>query len=211
LPHGGPPSPPPPPPDTKCPKDTHYWSKDHGCCAPRQPPPRNPKPPTCPTDWEWKDKEHKCRPCATPPSPPKHKPSPKPDYHKKKDDKKKDNDKKDNDHDKGPGYQKRSTKNRVIRCPSGLVSCPVSGLTGGYECLDTATELESCGGCVTLGQGQDCNKIEGAWNVACERGTCKGTPFFVLYNVGAKHMRLTVYSCEGGYRLDADKNTCVSL
>jgi hypothetical protein len=66
-------------------------------------------------------------------------------------------------------------------------------LTGDYECLDTTAELESCGGCVALGRGQDCTQIEGAWNVACEQGTCK------------------VYTCEGGYRLYAETNTCVPL
>ena len=29
----------------------------------------------------------------------------------------------------------------------------------GYECLDTKTSLESCGGCSSAGQGEDCTKI----------------------------------------------------
>jgi len=93
------------------------------------------------------------------------------------------------------GSYKRGKRRSVrpTRCPSGLEACPVSGFHGQYECFDTARELESCGGCATLGQGQDCTKIEGAWNVACERGICK------------------VYTCEGGYRLDAAKNSCVLL
>jgi len=172
--HGGPPNPPSPPPDTKCPKDSHYWNKDKDCCTPRNPPHKDDSPPECPKDWEWKSDQHKCKPCPTPPSPPKHQPSPKPGYQK--------------DH----GHKKRSTPLPV--CPSRLQACPVSSEPGAYqECVDTATELESCGGCTTLGKGQNCNKIEGAWNVACEQGTCK------------------VYTCEGGYKLDADNNTCVLL
>jgi hypothetical protein len=60
---------------------------------------------------------------------------------------------------------------------------------GDYECLDTATELESCGGCVSLGSGQDCTAILGAWNVGCEQGHCAGksyrvfpmNPFYILF------------------------------
>lgn len=59
----------------------------------------------------------------------------------------------------------------------GLDACPIPGahgLTGDFECLDTTNELESCGGCASIGEGQDCTLIEGAWNVACEQGICAG-------------------------------------
>ena len=174
LPKGGPSNPPSPPTGTKCPKDTHYWRNDKDCCVPRQP---EPKPPKCPTNWEWKQNQHKCKPCPTPPSPPKNHPSPKPNYQKKKDDDYKKDDDHKNDDDHRNGGHKRSTGTRVPRCPSGLEACPFAGH---YECFDTATELESCGGCASLGKGQDCTKIEGAWNVACERGSCKGTLFSSL-------------------------------
>lgn len=65
----------------------------------------------------------------------------------------------------------------VTLCPQGLEACPIKGLmtsTGDYECLDTAAELTSCGGCASTGAGQDCTAIPGAWNVACEVGKCKG-------------------------------------
>ncbi|KAL1405633.1 hypothetical protein Q8F55_009272 [Vanrija albida] len=32
-------------------------------------------------------------------------------------------------------------------CPSGLIACRVAEGSDGYECLDTTSELESCGGC----------------------------------------------------------------
>jgi len=174
LPHGGPHNPPSPPHDTKCPKDTHYYNNDQRCCTPRYPPPKYSPPPKCERDWEWRGDEHKCRRRPTRPSPPQHQPSPKPGYQQ--------------DHGYQQGHKKRS--NPIAVCPSGFSSCPVSSDSGAYtECVDTATELESCGGCTTLGQGQNCNDIDGAWNVACERGTCK------------------VYTCEGGYKLD--DNACV--
>jgi len=181
LPEGGPSHSPSPPAHTKCP-DTHYWYQDKACCAPRHEPPKHHEhhePPHCPKDWEWKEHEHKCKPCPTPPSPPKGKPSPKPGHH----------------HDNGNNgnYHKKRSNTRVTSCPNGFQACPVSGLTGDYECIDPTTELESCGGCVVNGKGQDCTKIEGGWNVACEKGACK------------------VYTCEGGYTLDADSNTCVPL
>jgi hypothetical protein len=38
---------------------------------------------------------------------------------------------------------------------------------GGYECLDTQNDLESCGGCAAIGEGRDCTKITNAAGVGC--------------------------------------------
>jgi len=43
-----------------------------------------------------------------------------------------------------------------------------------YECIDFATELESCGGCASSGDGQDCSAIPNAISVGCEAGVCAG-------------------------------------
>jgi len=43
-----------------------------------------------------------------------------------------------------------------------------------YECIDFASELESCGGCASAGEGQDCTTIENAISVGCENGLCAG-------------------------------------
>lgn len=62
-------------------------------------------------------------------------------------------------------------------CPMHMQACPIpgaTGLTGEFECLDTMNELESCGGCASIGEGQDCSAIKGAWNVGCEQGRCAG-------------------------------------
>ncbi|KAF8078610.1 hypothetical protein FPV67DRAFT_1443941 [Lyophyllum atratum] len=99
----------------------------------------------------------------------------------------------------GPGghWKKRSPQLKARSaplCPTGLDACPISGAKGGdYECLDTATELESCGGCASFGDGKDCTAIPGAWNVGCDQGRC------------------TVYTCAGGFKRSQDGKSCVTL
>jgi len=63
-------------------------------------------------------------------------------------------------------------------CPAGLTSCPIAGAgPGAFECLDPKSELESCGGCTAMGQGEDCTAIGHAKSVGCEDGVCKGSSF----------------------------------
>jgi hypothetical protein len=63
-------------------------------------------------------------------------------------------------------------------CPAGLTSCPIAGAgPGAFECLDPKSELESCGGCTAMGQGEDCTAIGHAKSVGCEDGVCKGWSF----------------------------------
>ncbi|WWC70660.1 uncharacterized protein I206_104611 [Kwoniella pini CBS 10737] len=54
-------------------------------------------------------------------------------------------------------------------CPSGLTACRIQGQEESYECLNTSTELESCGGCMfgqygntTSDAGEDCTTIGAA-------------------------------------------------
>ncbi|WRT70577.1 uncharacterized protein IL334_007575 [Kwoniella shivajii] len=59
-------------------------------------------------------------------------------------------------------------------CPGSLHACTVSTASGGewaYECVDFATELEACGGCVDQG-GADCTQIPHSLSVGCELGAC---------------------------------------
>ncbi|BEJ11144.1 hypothetical protein CspHIS471_0105660 [Cutaneotrichosporon sp. HIS471] len=51
-------------------------------------------------------------------------------------------------------------------------ACPLFDGSSEYECLDTKTHLESCGGCASEGTGRDCNTIAGAAAVACVSGEC---------------------------------------
>lgn len=155
LPHGGPPSPPPPPKGHDCPPATHYWNTEQGCCTPSHPSPPNNPPPQCRNGWSWYSGLHMCLPSApTPPAPPPSHPS--------------------GSHG-SPGWKRHAHKRSAPLCPTGLDACPVAGSSASdYECIDTAVELESCGGCASLGQGQDCTAIKGAWNVGCEQGRCAG-------------------------------------
>ncbi|KAK0208200.1 protein priA [Desarmillaria ectypa] len=174
LPTGGPPSKPSPPKDHNCPTSTHYWNKDNGCCVPSHPPTQNQPPPQCPSGWDWYQGPHVCLPHPTPSNPPSSHPS---GYH--------------------GGHRKRDIhKSRSASlCPFGLDACPIAGLTGNgdYECIDTSSDLEACGGCPSLGQGEDCTAISGAWNVACENRRCQ------------------VYTCVPGYTRSSDGKSCVAL
>lgn len=61
----------------------------------------------------------------------------------------------------------------VHECPAGHTACAVgSQLSDGFECIDAATNLEQCGGCVTDGLGQDCTAIPGVESVMCNQGSC---------------------------------------
>ncbi|ODN84379.1 hypothetical protein L202_00340 [Cryptococcus amylolentus CBS 6039] len=99
-------------------------------------------------------------------------------------------------------------------CPGGSVACPITdeghqatpesaaALDGslnsladwfkiGFECVELETELNSCGGCLALGSGQDCSLISNARATGCESGSCQ------------------VYSCFEGYVVSPDRKTCV--
>jgi len=174
LPLGGPPSHPEPPPEKKCPHTGWSWNKEQSCCVPHYPlPPSHPSP-QCPKDWDWFPATFCCQQSS-------HHPSPPPPAHS----------------GGYGGWKRASHKSRTPQiCPQGLSACPImgtSGLTGDLECLDTANELESCGGCASIGQGQDCTSIKGAWNVACEQGSC------------------TVYTCAAGFRRSDDGKSCISI
>ncbi|KAJ2927174.1 hypothetical protein H1R20_g9958, partial [Candolleomyces eurysporus] len=176
IPNGGSPGKPTPPKGVQCPTNWS-WNGPKTCCLPNNKPPPKPPVPQCPKGWVWWPILHKCLPVPKPPTP--HPPQPSKGPHNP-------------GHPHGP--KKRNEPSRITLCPSGLDACPISGLIAGdYECLDTATELESCGGCVSQGKGQDCTSIEGAWNVGCERGSC------------------LVYTCAGGFQLSSDRKSCVPL
>ncbi|KAJ7103521.1 protein priA [Mycena belliarum] len=188
LPSGGPPAPPPPPKGHDCPPSSHYWNSDQGCCTPRNPPPPSNPPPQCRSGWFWYGNLHMCLPNnPTPPAPPPSSPSGgyggggHGGYG-------------GGGHESGNGYKRHVHKRAAPLCPNGLDACPISGLSAtDYECVDTAVELESCGGCASLGQGQDCTAIKGAWNVGCEQGRC------------------AVYTCTFGFKRASDGQSCIPL
>ncbi|GAA5945257.1 uncharacterized protein JCM15063_003009 [Sporobolomyces koalae] len=64
---------------------------------------------------------------------------------------------------------------------------------GGYECLDVTQALDSCGGCASTGEGQDCTKIRGAVSMGCESSQC------------------VVYACEAGWKPALSGDKCVRI
>lgn len=63
---------------------------------------------------------------------------------------------------------------RGLFCPESQTAClldPTSSRRA-YECVDLAATIDSCGGCIFEGAGQDCTAIEGADEVACVAGSC---------------------------------------
>ncbi|KAF9270231.1 hypothetical protein L218DRAFT_22262 [Marasmius fiardii PR-910] len=174
-----------PPKNRSCPPSGFYWAKDLACCVPTQPISNSPNapPPQCTVGWHWYPALHVCLPftadrtrTSSPSSHPSGVPSSVPSgYHRTK-----------------PRHQKK--RRNLSLCPKGLDACPIPGaIGGGYECLDVLEELESCGGCVSLGQGQDCTAIKGSWNTGCEQGSC------------------VVYSCNAGYLRSSDGTTCIPI
>ncbi|KAI5476046.1 hypothetical protein MNV49_000475 [Pseudohyphozyma bogoriensis] len=52
----------------------------------------------------------------------------------------------------------------------GTTACPLNG--GGYECVDTNSSLESCGGCSLATGGVDCSALPFVSDVECSEGVC---------------------------------------
>jgi len=127
---------------------------------------RTPPHPSCPRHWHWSDQSCSCERNHPKPS--------------------------------GKSKSKRVSEISLLpqHCPWGLRACPIagfSGLTGDYECIDTTNDLESCGGCASLGEGEDCTAIYGGWNVGCVQGNC------------------AIYTCASGFRRSIDGKSCAAI
>ncbi|WVW83323.1 hypothetical protein I302_105342 [Kwoniella bestiolae CBS 10118] len=89
------------------------------------------------------------------------------------------------------GFARRQAKRRLDeqivlgQCPSGTTACNTAPDGQFFECLDTDTEIESCGGCAygvfgkdpkkeKGGKGIDCTSLEGVrlGAVTCAAGSC---------------------------------------
>lgn len=67
----------------------------------------------------------------------------------------------------------RAFKREDALCPKNKTKCVIDPeWSDSYECLDLESNLESCGGCMSQGEGQDCTAIEGAAAVSCVKGKC---------------------------------------
>jgi len=178
-----------------CEADEFWWENGgKSCCLPWSPPSSPPSPPhgdQCPKSgddcsWYYHPKNDCCVPTVPTPPPPQ---CPDSCYLDESSNK-------CHPHSQPSGYFSRRAelKSRAVTpCPAGLDACPIPGLTGSdYECVNTKTDLDSCGGCASTGQGQDCGAIEGAWNFGCEEGTC------------------LIYTCAAGYERAYDGKSCIA-
>ena len=69
------------------------------------------------------------------------------------------------------------TKKRAVHCTRGYTTCPHWSGRGGMDCIDTRSNVESCGGCVSVspedaGEGTDCTAIPGVSIANCVRSQC---------------------------------------
>ncbi|KIO29695.1 hypothetical protein M407DRAFT_21121 [Tulasnella calospora MUT 4182] len=95
----------------------------------------------------------------------------------------------------GPVGTAITRKKRTIYCTKGFDSCPHYSGRGGFECVDTQNDPESCGGCVSLdvkGKGTDCTAIDGVSVSRCVKGSC------------------VIDSCGKGYAKSLDGSSCIS-
>lgn len=198
LDHGGPSYTPTPPRSRDCPQDNWYWNSKQGCCTPRH---DNPPEPSCKKGYSWSKGSWCCEENNTPPTTTSHsQPSQTPpggSYGG--------NNGGSYGGNNGGNYgghnykaKRAHSKRNVELCPSKLTACPVAGATGynkssDYECVDPLEDLRSCGGCTSLGKGQDCTAIPHSWNVGCVSGGCE------------------VFTCAPGYEPSFDGKTCIQL
>jgi len=107
----------------------------------------------------------------------------------------------------------KRTQKAYTLCPAGESACPIAGSASfatygsskdtiagalnnglmGYECLDTSSSIESCGGCASTGEGKDCTQIAHASGVGCSKGKC------------------VVLQCAKGYRPSVAGDKCTHV
>ena len=102
---------------------------------------------------------------------------------------------------------------REVACEnSSHTKCPIPGLEDTFECVDTQSNVESCGGCANA-KGVDCTAIKGAGAVACRAGSCVIScvfPFF-LFSGDADCLLSRLESCDRGFTLSLDGKSCESF
>ncbi|WVF65357.1 hypothetical protein IAT40_000084 [Kwoniella sp. CBS 6097] len=88
-------------------------------------------------------------------------------------------------------------------CPRGMTACSLEGSADAYECIDTRSELESCGGCM-YGVYQDASHVNGTAGINC--ATLEGV---TMGGATCRHSSCEAYACKEGYGLVSGE--CVSL
>lgn len=103
------------------------------------------------------------------------------------------------------GVHKRSAG--YLQCAAPETACLIDGGIGGYECVDTQSHLESCGGCLGEG-GVDCTKISESVVEPCsyDRRTFRSCISFAegASSVGCAAGSCVVFSCKDEYSFDSN-------
>ncbi|KAJ6632538.1 hypothetical protein B0H10DRAFT_2159670 [Mycena sp. CBHHK59/15] len=95
-------------------------------------------------------------------------------------------------------YAKRDLRSSQ-QCHKGMTACRVPGRSANaWECVDTQTDLESCGGCSYAAHsnpfeaaGEDCTSLLGVSDVSCIKGQC------------------IVHKCMPGYDINDGHSECI--
>ncbi|GAA6009590.1 hypothetical protein JCM11491_001026 [Sporobolomyces phaffii] len=87
----------------------------------------------------------------------------------------------------GRARERRNLAKRNV-CPSSHEACSTGN---GFECVDTLTNLEQCGGCASAG-GVDCTALTGVSSSACVQGVCE------------------IWACAEGFTWSAESESCVA-
>ncbi|CAE6423051.1 unnamed protein product [Rhizoctonia solani] len=156
-----------PPSGYSCPSNWS-WLSSKSCCKPDQPNTPTTTTPSCGNNWNWHPGKQCCVPGENTPTP-----------------------------SNAPGSYGRKrhapVHKRTSFCPTEYESCPIpdaSGRSTDFECIDTRTQLTSCGGCTSIGKGQNCTAIPNAKVTTCQAGRC------------------VIEKCKPGYEASGDK--CVA-
>lgn len=72
-------------------------------------------------------------------------------------------------------------------CPESHTACPVGN---GFECIDTTSNIEQCGGCSGDSSSVDCSALEGVAAVGCVDGRCE------------------IWACENGFAFSPEEGKC---
>ena len=104
-----------------------------------------------------------------------------------------------------------------MSCRKGLTKCPRFHGQGGFDCINTSTDPDSCGGCVSpdgkgLGEGQDCNSIPNVSTTRCVSGTCVICESFMSFMLSRHGSDFDggVASCRKNYKTSDDGKACIS-
>ncbi|CAE6394416.1 unnamed protein product [Rhizoctonia solani] len=158
-----------PPSGYSCPSNWS-WLSSKSCCKPNKPDTPTTTP-SCGNSWNWHPGKQCCVPGENTPTP-----------------------------SNTPGSyaygRKRHTAmhKRSSFCPANYESCPIldaSGRTSESECIDTRTQLTSCGGCASISKGQNCSAIPHVKVATCEASKC------------------IVTKCKRGYEVSGSGDSCV--